>query len=256
MPTELLHGCDVSKYQASGLVDWAKLDFGIARATYGKWADPSAPAHLAAMRAAKALPGLYAFFRADQDPAEQVATFFRAAELAHLAIGELVPWVDVEDFPGHVISPADMPALDQFVEGLDRLYTCPVGIYITQRDWHRLGKPAWILERPLWVAHYPRKGATMPLAKAATPNGTPWRIWQWLVGPLGQMLQDPTHTRAVDQDVAVSPLPLIPDVDPTSMPFDAEPSIPWLGLQDSDWQEMVAARDHTLAERDEDLVLT
>jgi hypothetical protein len=256
MTTELLHGCDVSKYQSVGLVTWKTLDFGIARATYGKWADPSAPAHLAAMREGGAKPGLYGFFRADQDVAEQVATFWQVSQLAHLAEGELIPWVDVEDFPGHVISSADMASLDQFVEDLDKLFCCPVGIYITQRDWHRLGKPAWILERPLWVAHYPRAGATLPLAKAATPNGVPWRMWQWLVGPLGQMLQAPQHKRAVDQDVAVSPLPLIPAIDARSAPFEASPSIPWLGLQDDDWREMVAARDHTIAEQDEDLVMT
>jgi GH25 family lysozyme M1 (1,4-beta-N-acetylmuramidase) len=251
MPTQLLHGCDVSKYQTPSLVNWGSLDFGIARATYGKWADPSAPVHLAQMRAGKAVPGLYAFFRADQDPREQATTFFQASQLAHLAVGDLVPWIDVEDFPGHQISPADMAGLEAFADTLDSLFACQVGIYITQRDWHRLGKPSWILERPLWVAHYPAKGSTKPLAKPATPNGVPWRIWQWLVGPLGQALQDPTHKRAVDQDVAVAPLPLIPAIEPESMPFESTPTIPWLGLQDADWQDMIAARDHTLSEEDE-----
>lgn len=233
------------------MVNWASLDFGIVRATYGKWADPQAAFHMAQIRAGKAVPGLYAFFRGDQDPTEQADTFFKVAQLVHLGAGDLIPWVDVEDFPGHQIGPSDMAALENFVDQLDSLFACSVGIYISQRFWHQLGKPAWILDRPLWVPHYPKEGATQPLAKPATPNGVPWRIWQRMVGPLGQQLQAPKHPRAIDQDVAIAPLPVLETIETTTMPFEPITSIPWLGLQDSDWTEMVASRDHSIIEEEE-----
>lgn len=243
----------MSKYQTPSMVNWSKLDFGIVRATYGKWADQQAAFHVAQIRMGKALPGLYAFFRADQDPGEQANTFFQASQLVHLAVGDLIPWVDVEDFPGHQISPADMAPLERFVDQLDSLFACSVGVYIGRNFWHQLGKPAWILDRPLWVPHYPKTGATQPLATPATPNGMLWRIWQRMVGPLGQSLQAPKHPRAIDQDVAIAPLPVLETINPKSMPFDPVPSIPWLGLQDADWAEMVASRDHSMIEEEEQI---
>lgn len=253
MSTSLLVGCDVSKYQTPSMVNWSSLDFGIARATYGKWADPSAEYHASQIRAGKAVPGLYAFFRGDQDATEQADTFFKVSQLVRLVPGDLIPWTDVEDFPGHQISATDMAGLENFVDQVDSLLSCSCGIYITQRDWHRLGKPGWILDRPLWVAHYPINGARQRLAKPATPNGMPWRIWQCMVGPLGQTLQDTRHPRAIDHDVAIAPLPLLRRSDPSAAPFEApnDSNVPWLGLHDSDWEEMVASRDHSIIEDEE-----
>lgn len=245
----LLRGCDVSVFQAPSLVPWSTLDFGIVQSTYGAAPDKNTLAHVSAIRKAEKVLGLYHFFRADQAPAKQLEVFESVATLAELSTGDLLPCIDVEDFPTHTIGPADMPALAEF----DRLLCERFGgtiIYTTQRDWSRLGKPAWVLERPLWVAHYPRAGATSPLANPATPDNRLWRIWQNFVGKLGSGVQDPANKAAVDQNVALEPLPLIGG---QPVPYVApEASVPFVGLTDDDWAEMTAARDHRVYEDSND----
>lgn len=238
----VLHGCDVSVYQAPTLVDWHRLDFGIVRATYGKSRDKRTVEHVSAIRAAGRTVGLYHFYRPDQPVAQQLEAFYDAAQDCSFGPGDLVPFVDAEDFPGHQIGPADVPALVELLGCLDADYG-RAGLYLTQRDWGRLGKPD-ILDRPLWAAHYPRYGSTSPLAAPATPDNRQWRIWQCMVGPLGQSIQKHDDPRAVDQNVATAPLPIqcaTTDAEPPSERTD--PSvIPWIFLSDEDWAEMSAAR--------------
>lgn len=241
----LLKGCDVSVFQAPSMVNWRDFDFGIARATYGKSPDKRVRSHAESIRKGGAVLGLYHFFRADQDPYEQSDAFREVAAGVNLGVGDMLPCVDVEDFPGHTISPADLPTLFMFVDNC-RIEFGGAIIYITQRDWHRLGKPEWILKYPLWVAHYPGKGSTSILSKPATPNGAPWRIWQCMVGPLGQSLQKHDDPKAVDQNLASDPLPLIEDA--ATPAVEAEPSIPWVGLTDEAWTEMREARDKHVRE--------
>lgn len=247
----LLYGCDVSTYQSPALVDWTKRDFGIVRATYGTSRDKRALEHVARIRGAGKTVGLYHFFRADQAVAKQADTFLQVAHEAGLGPGDILPCIDVEDFPGHQLGPGDTMALAAFEAALKGFGG--VVYYVTQRDWHRLGKPAWMLEKPLWVAHYPSKGSTKPLAKPATPNAAPWRIWQWLVGPLGVSLQQHDHPQAVDQNVATSPLPTIGEAKTKAddQPIDAA-SIPFVHLTDDDWEEMAEARDHRVTTADDD----
>lgn len=246
----LLRGCDVSVFQSPGLVDWRAQDFGIARATYGTKADKTALEHVKRIRAAGKTVGLYHFFRADQAVTAQVDAFAAVATAAGLTAGDLLPCIDVEDYPGHTIGPLDVPSLTLLDEQIRNHFGGSI-IYTTQRDWHRLGKPAWYLERPLWVAHYPKAGSTLPLANAATPAGVPWRIHQCIVGPIvaGGWKQDPTNPIAVDQNLALSPLPLIAAEEPKQV-LDpvVESQIPWVGLTDDDWSEMTEARDRRVRE--------
>lgn len=249
----ILTGCDVSVFQPSLLVDWRGYDFGIVRATYGKNPDKSTLAHVARIRVAEKKVGLYHFFRADQPVQAQFDAFVDRCEACKIGAGDIVPAVDVEDFPGHTIGPNDVAALSQFCELLRSQFDCLPLIYITQRDWHRLGKPAWVLDHPLWVAHYPGYGSTSPLAKPATPNGAPWRIWQCLVGPLDRRIQKHDDPKAVDQNFASDPLPLIaenaePVAPPSPAVDDPKPSIPYVLLTDEAWDEMTVARDRRIRE--------
>jgi hypothetical protein len=244
----LLTGCDVSVFQPLALVDWSRQDFGIVRATYGKSPDKSTTGHVERIRKAGKRVGLYHFFRADQDVEAQYNSFMDRCEACSIVSGDIVPAVDVEDFPSHKIGPGDVGALEAFCSLLCAQFDCKPLIYITQRDWHRLGKPAWILGHPLWVAHYPGYGATSPLAKPATPNGAPWRIWQCLVGPLDRRIQKHDDPKAVDQNFAADPLPTIAahaDEPPATLPGSA---IPYVHLTDEAWEEMTAARDRRIRE--------
>ena len=226
------------------MVPWKDFDFGIARAAYGKSPDKKTQQHVAAIRAGGATLGLYHFFRADQDPHEQFSAFANVARTANLGAGDLLPCVDIEDFQGHVIGPGDVDVCEDFVRRC-RSEFGGVIIYITQRDWHRLGKPVWMLQHPLWVAHYPGKGSTSILSKPATPNGAPWRIWQCMVGPLGKSLQKHDDPYAVDQNLASDPLPLI-EAKPEQLPDSS--TIPWIGLTDEAYEEMREARDRHVRE--------
>ena len=241
----LLTGCDVSVYQPLALVDWSRQDFGIARATYGKSPDKSTVGHIERIRKAGKKVGLYHFFRADQAVDLQFAAFWSRCVDCSITTGDIVPAIDVEDFPSHTIGPSDINALRVFCNLISGAFGCKPLIYITQRDWHRLGKPAWILEHPLWVAHYPGYGSLSPLAKPATPNGAPWRVWQCLVGPLDRRIQKHNDPKAVDQNFASDPLPTIGEtVKPEPVPDVITPGeIPFVYLTDDDWVEMDAVRD-------------
>jgi hypothetical protein len=92
--------------------------------------------------------------------------------------------------------------------------------YVTQRDFGRLGKPEWLLERPLWEAHY--TAAPAP----ATPGNKPWRIWQYRVGPY--LPGGPGGAFApmlLDQNIADEPLPVCSRV-PAQYPSTVVPSAP------------------------------
>lgn len=237
----------MSVFQPPNLVDWSKQDFGVVRATYGTKPDKSTTEHVKRIRGAGKVVGLYHFFRADQSVEEQFQSFCAVASDCRVGPGDIIPAVDVEDFPGHQIGPADTGALEHLATALRELYgDCLV--YVTQRDWHRLGKPQWVLTHPLWVAHYPRYGATSPLAKPATPNGTYWRIWQYLVGPLDKRIQKHDDPKAVDQNLAFDPLPLIAQHERAPEPKTTAADIPFVHLTDDDWEEMTAARDRRIRE--------
>jgi len=256
----IFRGCDVSTFQAPTLVPWKNYDFGIVRATYGTTRDKKTVLHASKIREAEKVLGLYHFFLPHQNVDAQLEAFSEVAKAVGLHEGDLMPCVDIEAYPDKFsgskathwadVSPFWETPLLNLVMGLERLYGGCI-CYITQRDWSLLGKPNWVLERPLWVAHYPKTGATSPLAKPATPGNRPYAIWQCMVGPLGKALQSPADAAAVDQNLAVGPLPLIraetPDdleitVTQSDIPIDPA-TVPYVHLTDEDWDEMRAARD-------------
>jgi len=183
---DLNYGIDVSHYQstvAPGGVPWSLLrqsgcEFAMVRACYGTSRDERAVEHVRNARAVGMAVGLYHFFRISQPVTDQLAAFCAQALACGIRVGDIAPAVDIEDDgrTGPKIDPSWSDAAEVFTGGLVANFGEAL-VYITQRDFGRLGKPAWVLDRPLWVAHY--TGA----AKPATPSGADWAIWQHRVGP-------------------------------------------------------------------------
>lgn len=175
------HGVDVSRFQSPGAIP-DDAAFVLARGSSGRSVDPSCVAHTAHARRIGALVGLYHFAIPTTPVAEQLGAYSRAADACAITAGDIIPFVDIEDFPVNgkwtdagKVAPSWCEPLLELTSALARDWGA-CGVYITQRDWGRLGKPAWMVELPLWVAHW---GTNSP----ATPGGAPWAIHQYRVGP-------------------------------------------------------------------------
>lgn len=208
------YGVDVSHHQAPASLPWAKFaessGFCICRGSYGTMKDRVTAEHVKRARAAGLKVGLYHFFRPSQSVMDQLAVFRAQLQLAGIGPGDIVPAIDVEADPFPkltAVSPAWQGSVLQFVDQMVAEFgDCMV--YITQREFGQLGAPAWLLTRPLWVAHY--TGA----AKPATPGNKPATIWQHRVAPY-----DPSGpggydkvSPVLDQNRLLGTLPLIADV--------------------------------------------
>jgi GH25 family lysozyme M1 (1,4-beta-N-acetylmuramidase) len=178
-------GIDLSHHQVSAFQPWdkyqGKVDFVICRAAYGGLLrDREVVAHMGHARAIGAKVGLYQFFRPTQTVDQHWDEFRAVADLVKLGEGDLVPALDIErdplPKPGVDVSPAWAARCEELVGRMVETYGDAM-VYITQREWGMLGKPTWVLQRPLWVAHY----TGMPLP--ATPGDASATIWQHRVGP-------------------------------------------------------------------------
>lgn len=205
----MLYGVDVSVYQSSAMIPHG-VDFVLARATYGRSQDKRAESHVEVARKLEAKVGLYSFFVPTQSPLEQLAAFDAVADRCGLTVGDIIPWVDVESYPaggGVWVQPQPewCAALQTVVAGMRRTWGA-CGVYITSRDWSLLGKPQWLLDLPIWVAHW--VGEWEP----ASPDGRPWAIHQYRVGPYSRgaahVVGQHDDPGAIDHDRAES-LPLI-----------------------------------------------
>jgi hypothetical protein len=76
--------------------------------------------------------------------------------------------------------------------------------YLNRSDWIRLGRPQWVLERPIWCAHW-------DVSEPLVPGDNDAAIWQAKVGPLPG-----THGAPIDQDYADS-LVLVPEPGPLGL---------------------------------------
>lgn len=222
------YGIDVSHHQAPASLPWATFaessSFAICRGSYGTMKDRVTAEHVKRARALGLKVGLYHFFRPSQSVADQLAVFRAQLDLAKIGVGDIIPTIDVEADPlpkATPVSPAWQGSVLEFVDAMvSELGDCMV--YITQREFGMLGAPAWLLTRPLWVAHY--TGA----AKPATPGNKPWTIWQHRVAPYdpnGPGGYDKAHP-VLDQNRLAGELPLIGAVEPvvnsTLPPDDGE----------------------------------
>jgi hypothetical protein len=209
------YGLDLSSHQNPAALPWdsfrGHVDFVIVRANYGTRLDARAKEHVQRARDIGAKVGLYSFFRHDQSVADQYAALQTASFDCGIKTDDIVPALDIEDDEsGHVpVAPSWSAPCETFVERAIRDFgDCLV--YITQRGHSMLGKPEWVLHRPLWCAHY-RDGSP------ATPGNMPATIHQHRVahfvpnGPGGFVKPSdmPHGTIQLDQNRLLLPLPLV-----------------------------------------------
>lgn len=211
---------DVARHQDPATLPWnlyrGNVDAVIVRMTNGVTLDRRAIAHAAKTREIGAKLGAYSFFRSEQPIGDQFAALQVATDSCHLTASDIVPALDIEDDEpnGNLIAPAwSSKAEDLAGRIVEEWGDCL--IYVTQRDFGRLGKPEWVLHRPLWCANY-REG------KPATPAGMPCVMWQhrvgnfWPAGP-GGAFDGPKQPKSppkaiaplIDQSRILAPLPLV-----------------------------------------------
>lgn len=206
------YGIDVSHHQDPAALPWGRfagdVDFVIARATYGAMRDRACQEHIRRARGIRARVGLYHFYRPTQGVEAQWAAFEMVSAECGIGPGDIVPTLDIErdpfPAPGRDVDPNWDACCAEFVRRMVETFGDAM-VYITQREFGHLGKPRWVLERPLWVAHY--TGAAAP----STPSGAPATIWQHRVGPYeyrgagGYDKERPF----LDQNRLLKPLPLV-----------------------------------------------
>lgn len=182
----MFHLVDVSHHQNPATLDWAGMraqgcDGCIVRLTYGLKHDKHAREHIKRARDVGMIVGAYHFSRVSQSLGDQIDAFTTAARLAGYGQpDDLIPVLDVEDDTAErPLEPGQSEAFHTLATLMELSFGRPPYCYITQRDWGRLGKPQWVLDLPLHVAHYARAGVKEP----ATPNGKEWEIWQCTVAP-------------------------------------------------------------------------
>lgn len=238
----MIFGLDISHHQAASVVPWEDLaardGFLYARASYGTMRDRRVTEHFARAKEAGIKVGLYHFFRASQAITDQLEVFCDLAELVGYGPGDLAPAIDIEADIKRPVEPWwSRPANELTMLLVAQWSECVV--YLTQREWTMLGKPAWTKERPLWVAHYTKR------SEPATPQGHEWSIWQYRVGPydpnIENQVTDAKHPRALDHNMAVH-LPVILEQPPDTERSVAFPAVP-LELSDDDWAEHRRLRD-------------
>jgi GH25 family lysozyme M1 (1,4-beta-N-acetylmuramidase) len=205
------YGIDLSHFQDPAALPWDKfqghVDFVIVRAAYGVTFDRRAKEHIQRARAIGAKVGLYTYYRHEQNEQDQFVALSRATESCGIGTGDIVPAIDIEDDEiGHVeVNPTWSEPCKTFANRvIDNFGDCL--IYISQRGWRMLGKPEWVLHRPLWCPNY-------CVAEPATPAGMPATIWQHrsdVFEPNGpSTAPKPAPPDAIDQNRLLLPLPLI-----------------------------------------------
>lgn len=207
------YGVDLSRHQTPASIPWpdwkGRIDHAFARASYGtELADKTAMAHLANARAIGVKVGLYHFFRDVHSVSDQLNTFNAIASSCRLGPGDIVPALDLESdsFTKRSATPAWSESARDLADELVKMYGDCI-VYINKGDFALMGEPAWVLERPLWIARYtadehvPTIGGKLPI------------LWQDRVDdfdPSGPGGYDEHATLAIDQSRRLAELPLIP----------------------------------------------
>jgi hypothetical protein len=216
-------GLDLSHHQDPKKVPWERIkaaaDFVICRAAYGGvLLDRQVVEHVRRTREIGVKVGLYQFFRPGQSVDVHFNTMKLVSDAVDLGDGDILPVLDIEadGVAPHLTPPSPEwePNLHELVERMRQEWG-GVMLYLTQRDWRLLGKPLWMLDHPLWCAHYTSN------ADPATPAGRKPHIWQYRVGPLDPEGPGGYDKKApeYDHNRLIQPLPLIGEsreIDPIS----------------------------------------
>jgi hypothetical protein len=209
------YAIDVSHWQKPSALPWdkfeGKVQAVIVRAAYGsELRDKHAREHVRRARLIGAKVGLYIFYRPHHTVQKQFELLCSVAEECKIGPGDVVPTIDVEKDPipkpGVDVAPSWNGPVHELAQRIDERFGAKCMLYLTQREFGFLGKPAWILEadRPRWVAHYVD-------GKPATPGGLPVVMHQHRVapfdpnGPGGYNKKRPE----LDQNRILLPLPLL-----------------------------------------------
>jgi len=206
------YGIDLSRHQDPTTLPWAtfqgKVDFVIVRANYGTKLDASAKEHIRRARDIGAKVGLYSFYRPGQSWIDQASALESVADSVKLTSGDIVPSLDIEDDPFSMpkeVSPAWEDGCRRIIERWCDLYGDAM-VYINQRLWTSLGRPEWVLHRPLWVENY-------KIIEPASPAGMPPTVWQHRIDLFEQYgpstAPEPPPPGTIDQNLLLLPLPLV-----------------------------------------------
>jgi GH25 family lysozyme M1 (1,4-beta-N-acetylmuramidase) len=205
------YGIDLSHFQNPDTLPWesyrGKVNFVIARACYGSRLDERCVEHVRHAREIGAKVGVYSFFRPSLDVDVQFKALVNAITRVGIVPGDIIPALDIEEdtYPTpQPVTPAWSAPTEDFVGRIVALFGDAL-IYQTQREWRMMGSPAWVLERPLWCAHY------SAAASPATPGDRPATIWQHRVGPFVELGPGGSFPGSpqIDQNRLLLPLPLI-----------------------------------------------
>lgn len=207
------HGIDISHHNSP---DWDLVSqtsqFAICRATYGTAKDRKVDRHVRDAQNHGMKFGLYHFFRASRSVNDQLQAFIDVANSVGYGLGDIWPCLDLEDDVKDHLDPTWNERAKKLYDGLVKVFGGCI-VYITQRDWKRLGEPSWVLLSSLWVAHW---NVTRP----AAPGGAAWVMWQYKVGPYRQQ-HEPFARGALDHDWATELLRIgLPGQAPTLPPVD------------------------------------
>ena len=181
--TDLLRGFDVSYHQDPGKFDWVSLamggDFLICRATYGTHRDRAVDEFASCCRRHGVKLGLYHFYRPSEPAIEQAQAFAEVARSVGYTVGDIAPFVDIEDDPWPEMRTVDTtwaPGIIHMARQLESDWGV-VGEYSNVADMVDLGqdgKAYWKMVGNHWVAHW--TDAKQP--KTLFPD---WSIWQHAV---------------------------------------------------------------------------
>jgi GH25 family lysozyme M1 (1,4-beta-N-acetylmuramidase) len=203
-----LHGVDVSEYQLPAAIP-GDADFAVIRASIGGRADKRFALHVAHISGMGKCWAPYHFFYPGTSIAQQVDVLCEALRVVGYGAGCGIPWVDVEDTSGsgsNPPTPAWSNPLRQLIEAL-RAEFGECGSYVDQYSFAKLGKPAWLLERPLWCPHW-RSTPGAP----ATAGDIIQTLWKYRVGPWkpgARYAGEATATGAIDHDCLVGKWPVV-----------------------------------------------
>jgi hypothetical protein len=172
------YAIDLSHHQAPASVPWkgllGKVDVVMVRLAYGAaLRDETAAAHIKGARSIAATVGGYQFYRPTQSVDAHFNTLLATIESAGLGAGDVVPALDIEPDT----YPTKQPPNPSWAEPCEELVGRIVDhfgdclVYTTRAYWVQMGSPSWLLERPLWVAHW-------GVAKPASPGGVEPALWQ------------------------------------------------------------------------------